>query len=1130
MISSDQSIDILVSRHKFLQNSTHSKRSAKPIQQQAYEHILEENAQVISHQRYSSSRHLLLIWDSTFPKSNWESRALQTVLAWEQHKPFKIPTVMLLATTYHLMETYDGAVNSIFTKALLIFIIMDDNDKSSVRIGCFACGESVMSLPHYITGETEVYEIVFQNVSNESMSSLKHLMLFWENLHSNLYFGSQDPISTNTNPLYAVYSKKTCKLYETYCLHKNFTDNGPCVSYHINGVRLFQQTPLEIPHFGQKIFSYGQKEIDFTFQVIIPKRRVLEGQLGAFLIPFQGTVWLCTLFIMAIISIWLIWVEKQCVDEVFIWQLSIPLEQDGGEFSGIRIQGKVITMTWIFCAILIRQFYNSSLYSFMTAEPKPTDLPQTMDEVFYRMDFDILIPSSFIRDLYTIFQMDEDSTLSPQLTKLYLKIIHKSYFMKGWLHIPTLLNASNAKFAEIWQFPSPRIPFNTSKEIAEFAFSNRKNGKRKFSKFCVMCEENCEDKWNTAFFGQIKLHRIVPKQRPFFRTTQFWILNHPNFATGGLSDFLGRIVQSGIHEFDMNNFTMLEHVQLLQSLNKFRQLGYSNGSLFSYVFLAEKKEMHSAEKEISATNISALTGTFIIAAIMMGIAIIALLVELFVWEEEINVTKSLFDSCIIYHCILIQFHSLQLEYKFLQNSIHSKRRAKPIQQQAYEHILEENARVISHQRYSSFHHLLLIWDSTFPKSNWESRALYTIISLEHHKLFTIPTVMLLATTSKLMETATDESAVNSIFTNALLIFINLDDNSVRIGCFACKHKVQTQRHHKNNTVHVYITVFKNIEKDSIVSMKSLMLLREQLHSNFYFGPDSSSLLCHFNNLRKCKLYKTFCLHKNYTDNLKCVDYYIGVVRFALEVPNFGQQIFSYGQNEIDFTFQVIIPKMKVLEGNLDAFLIPFEATIWYCTLLTIAIISIWLIWVEKQRVDKVLIWQFSIPLEQDGGELKQSRFDGKVITMTWIFCAILLRQFYNSSLYSFMTAEPEPNDLPQTVDEVLSRMDFDLLIPSLLIPELFNIFLKDEDSTLAPRLTKFYLKIIHNSYFIKGWLHIPTLRNVSTGKYAEVWHFPSNVTPYNNSKEIAEFAFSNRKNGKQKCSKFCVLCEENCED
>ncbi|CAL8092251.1 unnamed protein product [Orchesella dallaii] len=466
----------------------------------------------------------------------------------------------------------------------------------------------------------------------------------------------------------------------------------------------------------------------------------------------------------------------------------------------------------------------------------------------------------------------------------------------------------------------------------------------------------------------------------------------------------------------------------------------------------------------------------------------------FVWEEETNVTKSFFDICIIYHCISIHFHLLQLEHKFFQNSTHSKRRAKPIQQQAYEHILEENARVISQQRYSSSRHLLLIWDATFPKR--QSRALQTIIGLEQHKPFTIPIAMLLATTLQLMESkdaAISDAQVNSIFTKILLIFISLDDNSVKIGCFACKTRVYNFQHTQNQKVQMYITGFQTATRESMKSFNNLILFRNRLHSHLHFDTVHSSS-CNVKNPRDCKMHETYCHHKNYTDYRICKAYYSHVVRFSLETrfenPHFGQQIFSYGQNQIDFTFQIIIPKVRVLEGNLAAFLIPFEATVWVFTLLTMVSISIWLVWVEKQRVDVVLIWQFSILLEQDGGELKQSRFQAKVITMMWIFCTILLRQFYNSSLYSFITAEPKPTDLPQSVHEVLNRMDFDLLIPSSFIREMLQVFLKDEDSTLPLQLTKLYLNIIHKSYFINGLLHIPTLRNASSGKYTEIWHFP----------------------------------------
>jgi len=82
---------------------------------------------------------------------------------------------------------------------------------------------------------------------------------------------------------------------------------------------------------------------------------------------------------------------------------------------------------------------------------------------------------------------------------------------------------------------------------------------------------------------------------------------------------------------------------------------------------------------------------------------------------------------------------------------------------------------------------------------------------------------------------------------------------------------------------------------------------------------------------------------------------------------------------------------------------------------------------NNTNVDYVMVWQVSAVLEQEGCKLEHSKFGVTFLVVVWLLSLVFIRQFYNSSLYSFFTADRDPHDFPSSIEEVLNRGDVSLI-------------------------------------------------------------------------------------------------------
>ncbi|CAL8127817.1 unnamed protein product [Orchesella dallaii] len=441
----------------------------------------------------------------------------------------------------------------------------------------------------------------------------------------------------------------------------------------------------------------------------------------------------------------------------------------------------------------------------------------------------------------------------------------------------------------------------------------------------------------------------------------------------------------------------------------------------------------------------------------------------FLWEENTTVAASTWERCIILQCILLSFTSFWVERNLLELPI--KNYQSILDKLVWINLRRHNAIAVTPQKFSS-HNLLLISDTTFPSKGGRNRELQTEIStrevLRRSIPMVVPNTIVFENQSPIEYAKYNDSAffVEQATTSTILIFAR--ENSVSIGSFfngILEHKFDQEQLSR-----VFITSFTTIPTASVSSFNNLIRFWEKLHTSFQFGGSETIANAGFCGLS---------LRLSVEDALK------------IEFP---AQVFPFGHEEIDFKFQVLFPKVNLFDANLSAFLTPMTVDVWFCTFLTIFTISVWLVWLEGGLLRKVLYWQYTVLLEQDAGYgFRKGGFWAKTIVIGWMLSAILLRNFYNSSLYSMIAAEREPNDYPHTLQELLDDKDFEFLVPSgYRVYDAFLYLMSNiqdaKDTRQIPNfqlyLAKLYASIAQKACIFNGD-NIEALQCISIGRFVQ---------------------------------------------
>ncbi|CAL8128337.1 unnamed protein product [Orchesella dallaii] len=579
---------------------------------EALKNFLETNARLVTKQKLST-KEILLISDSIFPSIN-NNFVLHSKFMFNLNQPIKFPTAILTYIKDISGITSENAnVLSYISRTPIMFINLSD---FSLGLGCFTCEYSDNN--DWIVGQ--YFRITFQKPPETAYSSFHQLMTFWKMLHSTLNIkAAKKPESCSFHIQHEVgFNLGLCETYEEYFKYINCSNVLTCINIHLSYLELRRGTMTFdrfMFRYDAEILHFGVEQIEYTVQMIFPKVQFFDANLTAFLTPFRLNIWISTLVAIAGLLIWLVLIDGNNLLDSFFIIYSILVSQDANQKTSKRLAGTILIITWVFSSFLLREAYNSSLYSFMTSKQKHENFPQDMAELLSRNDFDLILPISFRDEIIFSFFIQDTSKLSKSLATFYLKILTRAYFMTRGFYQQTLENISNGNPSQMWHYPSTTwqnyidwldIELEPKMEIVTT------------KKFAVVCIRHCAVKWNIALIGKPGLSCIKPKQNAFFTTNEFWTLSYPIFSTFTISKFLGPFVESGIYEWQMHRQRVVEQVKLLKSADNLKNLIIAtNYSMVDFVLHGSKKKNPVHTEEATPTKISALTGTLMLTGFMM---------------------------------------------------------------------------------------------------------------------------------------------------------------------------------------------------------------------------------------------------------------------------------------------------------------------------------------------------------------------------------------------------------------------------------------------------------------------------------------------------------------------------------
>jgi len=620
---------IFKARKQSYSNSTASKRYLFDHQREMFM----ASGRLIYRQKLSGPN-LLLVSDLTFSDVNWEDADFHKDITQRLQMPIKIPAAILFTSNESVQAPQyksSNLVKAVFNTAMLIQINLVGG---FFEIGSFSCRASTR-LEVKQKCESGRMNLTFLQVPRPSMKSFDAIFSFWKTYRIKITFEPINRSMCTSQPEMNEFlnvvapEPELCQTFHDYFSYKNCSNSELCF-YYYNFIVAQRQAKSNqfITHSLQVIIPYAQMQTEYSIQIFFPKVHFLDVNLGAFLLPFSTSVWIGVL--IAIISkvLFLVYFANHDFQEVCLWLYSVVFEQTGNNHMLKSLTEKTILIFSLFSMIFLRDLYNSALYSFITAEPEPFNYPKNVAKLLSRTDFDIMSTSGPYHEMAYFVEKWHAGDLPQELknlTVLYIGIILKMHRMEDDIEVQTVENATKGLTTHI-NYYSPKFPTNKSNLLETKIYRdswNRRNAT--FASFAVICENDCQILLNPAISSNQTLHQLSFKEA-LLVANKFWIQYYISFEAFSLKRFLQSFAESGLYERSVVYHYMLNQLQQLVELNTQQKHGIPNGTLYSFVFLANGKTA-MVQQRCKPTTLSALTGTICIAGCGILFAMIMFLFE-----------------------------------------------------------------------------------------------------------------------------------------------------------------------------------------------------------------------------------------------------------------------------------------------------------------------------------------------------------------------------------------------------------------------------------------------------------------------------------------------------------------------
>ncbi|CAL8093192.1 unnamed protein product [Orchesella dallaii] len=284
---------------------------------------------------------------------------------------------------------------------VLTIIVEDSWVIQEVYIGCFNCAKTALILEELIsiddvlrvTALVSWNDVSFTKIDLDNRWNSVHRYINQLGLERNIQRFKEFENVTDRNGSFC----KSGKVFkEDICLYDILLERNNCtnpICRLLLQISFSYQNAIDVDNEFDLLYMvpFGAQYESLKFALIFSTNEKMKGTtILELLSPFQISVWMYVVLAMLFMSALLAKFNSKMFNSTWFWVLSILLEMDGNIKKRIDWNIGHLMCIWLYGSILLRNFYTSQMYSHLTKEPEPTNLPKSINEMFFNTTVTIL--------------------------------------------------------------------------------------------------------------------------------------------------------------------------------------------------------------------------------------------------------------------------------------------------------------------------------------------------------------------------------------------------------------------------------------------------------------------------------------------------------------------------------------------------------------------------------------------------------------------------------------------------------------------------------------------------------------------------------------------------------------------
>ncbi|CAL8068414.1 unnamed protein product [Orchesella dallaii] len=492
--------------------------------------------------------------------------------------------VVLLATTKQKTvprsTLYTTLPRNMLSSIFILIIFGNSGGIKTVHLSCFNCPKPPKMI-NDLKRKGDVFKLTALIPWTDVSSTKVHLDDYWRTLHLNLNqigFYNSDRISRKFNKTSTgirCFNRNDERDSEQNCLYNILLHRNNCTVPDCKNLLKFSFVHFPAVYILEGMvefayyFPFGTQFDSVKFIMILStddqrKASTFEGLFST----FSLSVWLYLFLAILLVSIALSKFTGTPYSLSSLWVVAILLENDGNLNEQSEWTMGHLLVFWLYGSLLIRNFYTSQMYSHLTTQPEPSDLPKSINEMFLNSSVMILADDNLATKLSQQFK---------QITGLKIVTSRKALQTHGYFKRIRVMSTASKEFSlQIVKNASLSLPLSCE-DFVEKHFEFKENSNRlcpTSKRFAFL--------YNSISWRGMTSPRFVLPALKVFRTRQIyeptnylsfmsqsliWLTYQKLFFTEQFHQQFGYLVDSGLYSWFKHNYDIMVQTQVLKNIN-----------------------------------------------------------------------------------------------------------------------------------------------------------------------------------------------------------------------------------------------------------------------------------------------------------------------------------------------------------------------------------------------------------------------------------------------------------------------------------------------------------------------------------------------------------------------------------